>query len=538
MFIILDAPPSGEGKVVKRLRLWPVSACFAAALLSLPPASPVPIDGELQVSGSIQAKGEALASLEAGALGYQSIAVQGYETTIVVEEALVRIVSYPYLVYEESPSAPGAPKRVAQELPMEELTNFTFTGTLRAASDLNSTLLTFPTERGFRVAFSSRGFEAWPGELGPEGTAGKGKFYPLFEGRQMWPDPAWGRLSFIDGNATMPPQPGIVYAYGPRLGLSGTQDRNFDTGPKTTVEQAGPGSWAYVRRIDQVFAVIQSHSVAIDWQPAREWNLYAKQAQGALAGDIAWTGADTTAHINGTKFDQETGLLQAIGNFTWAAKWEGQSHWTFHGEASFVAANAKAIVGSRAPMDALAAAGATLSLLALFAYLLKDRLVTALACLNRAEPLAHPQRVRILELAAANPGVSVEMLAERLGQSRAAIRFHVAVLERNKLVQSTVRFGARRLFAAGSEGLAIGNHPVRARILEQLAEGPRSLPEVRANWGEGAPSVQLLHYHARELLKYGIIVEGPRGRSFQLALPTVDRSKLVNSSGNQMKVSA
>ena len=530
--------PAPARQVVRPIRLSPLSVCLAAAWLALPHATAVPFGGELEASGSIQAKGDTRAVLDAGAMGYQSIAVQDYETTIEVEEARIRIISYPYLVYEESPGAPGAPKRMSQELPMEELANFTFTGTLLVLSDLNSTLLGFPSEGGFHVAFTSRGFDAWPGELGPEGVADQEKFHPLFEGRQMWPDPAWGRFSFIEGNATLPQQGGLVYAYGPRLELKGTHSNSFDTGPKTTFEQAGPSSWSYVRRIDHVFAVIQAKSVAFGWKPGSEWIMYAREAEGALAGDIAWTGADAAAKINGTKFDQETGLLQAIGNFTWAARWQGPSRWRFQGEASFVAANAKAVVGSRTPVEAFAAAGATASLLAVLVYFLKDRLVTALACLNRAEPLAHPQRVRILEMAAANPGVSVEVLAEGLGQSRAAIRFHVAVLERNKLVQSAVRFGARRLFAVGSEGLGIGTHPVRARMIVLLTESPRSVSEMRASWGKGAPSVQLLHYHARELLKYGVIVATPRGRSVRLALPTQDRSKLVNSSGDQMKVSA
>lgn len=78
--------------------------------------------------------------------------------------------------------------------------------------------------------------------------------------------------------------------------------------------------------------------------------------------------------------------------------------------------------------------GGLLLVAALGAYRCRPALITLLSWMTRRRALAHPLRQKLLELAAAAPGVSVGTLATATGHPRRVVDHHLAILARHGLI--------------------------------------------------------------------------------------------------------
>lgn len=135
------------------------------------------------------------------------------------------------------------------------------------------------------------------------------------------------------------------------------------------------------------------------------------------------------------------------------------------------------------------------------------------SCTPAGEALDHPVRARLLDHVKASPGATLRELAEALPVSRSTVRHHVRVLVQGDLLRDERLGRARIVYRPGARERArrahLARHPVRARLLERLDEGPARLTALAE--AAGTSPGNALH-HLRRLREAGAAAAREDGR--------------------------
>ena len=120
----------------------------------------------------------------------------------------------------------------------------------------------------------------------------------------------------------------------------------------------------------------------------------------------------------------------------------------------------------------------------------------------------HETRGMIRGYILVHPGDCYTDIKRNLGLANGELAYHLSVLEREGIIQSTTR-GARRLFYPADVPIPEnggGLHEVQRRILKQVHDAPGM--SVRDLAGLLGVSSQLAMYHVRQLREYGLVKIG------------------------------
>lgn len=140
--------------------------------------------------------------------------------------------------------------------------------------------------------------------------------------------------------------------------------------------------------------------------------------------------------------------------------------------------------------------------------------------LARGEVLDHPRRAALLDAIREEPGVHGAQLAKRLGMGNGALLYHLAVLERERIVAPVQDGRARRYFAAGSlardEMLrkSVLRTPSFRRMHDIIRASPGiSLKDAAACAGLTPPAA---HHAVARLIEAGLVRRARDGRKVEL----------------------
>lgn len=421
-------------------------------------------------------------------------------------------------------------------------------------------------------------------------------FRPTYGGRRLEPAGAPGQMQMQDPAALPLAGPLLAFAYGADVVLQDADggERTIHTGqrPHEGLAAGDPFGWSSGGLYDRVYVVLVAERANVTLAAAdpAAWRVHLDGFEGRFAGDAAFADVRPGGSGVGDRFlDRRTGLLQVIGSFQVQARYgaEGPAAspvspaWRLDGEATFVAADAKPLFGSRlAGAAAVAAAGVGLAAL-LAALLRHGRDLLAWAGYVRAEPLGNETRRGILRAIAERPGITNQDLVAATGLRRQTVHFHLRILRHGGCIE-TNRYGrtehhqlnhgtfafrapvevgvppAAPAAPQASQGpqetvqvpvaLMAIQHPIRRLIQETLADAgrPLSYPELVALWrGAGVavlPSQALFGHHAAKLAEAGVLARQQDGRfarwSLRVQLPEVVRhqAKAFLSVGQRRQV--
>jgi DNA-binding transcriptional ArsR family regulator len=399
-------------------------------------------------------------------------------------------------------------------------------------------------------------------------------FRPDLDGRRLEPAGAPGQMQLEDPSSLPLGGPLLAFAYGADVVLQDADgERTVHTGqrPHEGLAASDPFGWSSGGLYDRVYVVLvadRANVTLASGEPAA-WRVHLDGFEGRFAGDATFADVRPEGSGVGDRFlDRRSGLLQVIGEFQVHAAYgsdpaaSAPASWRLDGEATFVAADAEPLFGSRLA-EAAAVAAAGVGLAALLAALLRHgRDLLAWAGYVRAEPLGNETRRGILRAIAERPGITNHDLASSTGLRRQTVQFHLRILrhagcietnrygrtEHHQLNHGTFAFRAPvevgvRPAAAAAPGpqetvqvpvaLMAIQHPIRRLIQETLADAGRALsyPELVALWAAaGVPSIPsqaLFGHHAAKLAEAGVLSREQDGRfarwGLRVQLPEVVR---------------
>lgn len=145
---------------------------------------------------------------------------------------------------------------------------------------------------------------------------------------------------------------------------------------------------------------------------------------------------------------------------------------------------------------------------------------SALALFSRHtadQVLQHPQRARLAQIVAANPGIQFSELRRIAGVANGTLVHHVGVLERTGHLRRVAAHGQTRFFPAGAPAIVAGppqRSPGGTAVLEAIRSKPGlSNLEVARRTGLDPGTV---HYHVQRLVQSGLVHVERQGRQVQL----------------------
>ncbi|MGQ0537211.1 MAG: winged helix-turn-helix transcriptional regulator [Methanobacteriota archaeon] len=181
-------------------------------------------------------------------------------------------------------------------------------------------------------------------------------------------------------------------------------------------------------------------------------------------------------------------------------------------------------------VGAAAGVAAGAGLFALLSALGKNRLLLAIPLYSRLNPkslMSNRVREEILETIRARPGIYATELHDATSYGWGTVTYHLAVLEKNRLVTSVREGPRRRYFVAGAvdfrhrEALALLNNATPRHLLRLLSERPGLIQrEIGVELGLSPSTV---NWHLSKLSAAGLVAMSPNGRGIRcFATPLYD----------------
>jgi DNA-binding transcriptional ArsR family regulator len=370
-------------------------------------------------------------------------------------------------------------------------------------------------------------------------------FAPTFQSRTLLPS---GTPGLLHGHVAGPFNLSahlLTYAYGSNIAFPDSPGHStWRTGefPHDGAAISDPLGYTTTGYYDRFFTLIISNETQVSLPDLESWQLATQRLEGTAAGDLAFTNVDPHTTVDHQYLNESLGLLQVKGSFALNSSFEsGHAHWGIAGDASFVAGDAKTIVGMRFQVLPVALVAGGIGIVGIGAiYVVRKGLLIGLAGRTRTNPLDSSTRLRMLEAASQQPGITTSQLQEALGIRKPSITFHAGLLLRAGALEKR-RIGNRDHYWAhpgslnfrapksdsplagwrtpkASRVMGALAHPVRHLIFETLRAcgGKATFAQLQERWKENAavdaPSRRLFTYHAHELVRLGIIGQERRGR--------------------------
>ncbi|MGA9400246.1 winged helix-turn-helix transcriptional regulator [Haladaptatus sp.] len=137
-----------------------------------------------------------------------------------------------------------------------------------------------------------------------------------------------------------------------------------------------------------------------------------------------------------------------------------------------------------------------------------------------SNPLNNATRATIYATVAEEPGLSLSALSEETDIPRSTVRYHVRILQEEKLVETTTVRGKRRVNPAGDDNPALAaslSDEATASLLETVArDGPASVSDL-ADALDRTPGT--VSYHLERLADDGLVERERAGNAVVTTLP-------------------
>lgn len=154
------------------------------------------------------------------------------------------------------------------------------------------------------------------------------------------------------------------------------------------------------------------------------------------------------------------------------------------------------------------------------------------------DPLSHDVRARIAEEVDASPGITLTELADRSDASLSSIRYHLRVLEAERLLTSEKIHGNRRFFPNGTANeelfAALDDEPTGTIIRELRAREAASVGELVQMVDRSYSTVS---YHLDRLSQDGLVVQAKEGKRKVTRLAPWVRAALETDAGDVPRAS-
>lgn len=515
---------------------WVILA--GAGALFAPVGSAVPVTGRFETHGAGSLTGDGLGELEVFNFLAEGPDAIGTELDAVWVRADIEVREIT-LVASESPVGSGL-------FPVKDdlLERFVYEGSLaiRLGPETtlpNGTLMVIPApqETRFLASLNASTVMRWDHPEANRGSRPEGSaFEPAPEGRPL--RVTYPGTDFHIENVTVAIRgPVDVVVFGPSVALDeGAQVIQTGRREEWPVGGQVPVEPGVVR---QVYALVHVLEGTVSVSPARAGAWGATHLAIRSATQLELHGASEIEGLTNFTPKQGAGIVEVLGVFNATAEFDGDGgSWSVAGDMDELRLNGAVGWSEKRSLAAVATGLGALALLAILWKLVQQSAAAVVARSHR-DALGHPVRRGILDLAAGRPFLAERDVQAALQTSRAAIRFHLAVLTRGGWLIRTGH-GRRAFYRRGitpnsfdvAGRIRTGTNaqwhptlanPMRAQIMMEVARHRQGIShaQLTSHWhGPGSvPSAALFLHHAKNLEKCGLVMRSRSGRAV-LVRPT------------------